>query len=368
MDIPAYLAASPLAHVVFGNPLYRWATALAIVLIAVLVTSLLLRVGARLLRRFALRTRTRVDDALVEALGATRLWLIALAAIHPAMRILVLPAGIVRAVFDIAIIALFLQIGLWGARLLEGWFTHTRERALANNPAALSSFGAISFIARVTMWSVIALLILDNLGVNVSTLVTGLGIGGIAIGLALQNILGDLFASLSIVLDKPFAVGDVITVDDLSGTVEHIGVKTTRLRARDGELLVFANGDLTKSRLRNFRHMQERRIQFGFAVRCETTPDQLAAIPDLVREVIAAQARTRFERAHFKAFGSSSLDFEVVYWMLTADYLAYMDVQQAVNLALMRRFAELGIEFAFPSRTLYFAEALRVEGASPATR
>lgn len=368
MDIPAYLAASPLAHVAFGNPLYRWAAALAIVLVAVLFASLLLRIGTRVLRRVASRTRTRVDDALVDALGATRLWLIALSALHPASRVLALPAGIVRAVSAVAIIALFLQIGLWGARLLEGWFTHTRERALANNPAALSSFGAISFIARVTMWSVIALLVLDNLGVNISTLVTGLGIGGIAIGLALQNILGDLFASLSIVLDKPFTVGDVITIDDLSGTVEHIGVKTTRLRARDGELLVFANGDLTKSRLRNFRHMRERRILFGFGVRCETTPDQLAAIPGIVRDVVEAQPKTRFERAHFKAFGASSLDFEVVYWMLTADYLAYMDVQQAVNLALLRRFAEVGIQFAFPSRTLYFADALRVEGGPPTAR
>jgi small-conductance mechanosensitive channel len=346
--------------VVFGNPLDRWVLALAIVALTSLLASLLLRIGTRLLRRLAARTQSRVDDALIAALAATRLWLVALVAADPAAHTLELPDGAVRAVHDVAVVAFFLQVGLWAACLIEIWISGTRKHARETNPAALTSFGAISFIVRVAAWALVALLAFENLGVNVSALVAGLGIGGIAIGLALQNILGDLFASLSIVLDKPFVVGDFIIVDDFMGTVDSIGVKTTRVRSLGGELLVFANGDLTRSRLRNYKRMAERRVLFGFGVRYETTPEQIEAIPGIIREIIQAQPNTRFERAHFKGFGASSLDFEVVYWVLTPDYNPYMDIQQAINLALMRRLAERHVDFAFPSQTLYFDKPLRV--------
>jgi small-conductance mechanosensitive channel len=359
VTIPSFIS-TPAAYVVFGNPLDRWALALAIVAITALLASLLLRIGTRLLKRLAAHTRSRVDDALVAALSATRLWLVALVAAEPAAHTLDLSEGAVRVVHDVAVVAFFLQVGLWAACLIEIWISGTRKHARETNPAALTSFGAISFIVRVAAWALVALLAFENLGVNVSALVAGLGIGGIAIGLALQNILGDLFASLSIVLDKPFVVGDFIIVDDFMGTVDSIGVKTTRVRSLGGELLVFANGDLTRSRLRNYKRMAERRVLFGFGVRYETTPEQVEAIPGIVKEIIQAQPRTRFDRAHFKGFGASSLDFEVVYWVLTPDYNPYMDIQQAINLALMRRLAERHVDFAFPSQTLYFDKPLRV--------
>lgn len=351
---------SALGHVVLGNPLYLWIAAFGTLLFGILAAIILLRIGARLLRRLADRTATRVGRALAETVSATWPWLLALTIAEPASQMLELASVLRRAIHDVAITALFLQVGLWGARLVQTLIADARARTRETNPAALSSFGAIGFIVRVALWSVITLLVLDNLGVNVSALVAGLGIGGIAIGLALQNILGDLFSSISIMLDKPFAVGDFITIDDFMGTVENIGVKTTRIRSLGGELLVLSNGDLTKSRLRNFKHMNERRVLFGFGVRYDTPAEKLESIPVVLREIIGAQGKTRFERAHFKAFGGSSLDFEVVFWMLDPDYGLYMDAQQAINLALLRRFADEGIGFAFPSQSIYFETPLDV--------
>jgi small-conductance mechanosensitive channel len=365
VNIPSWITSSPLAHELFGNPLYVWGIALAIVLGVVLVVSIVVRVLSGLLRRLAGRTRQHIDEVLVEALGATRLWLIALAALHPAVQVLDLAAAAHRVVYDVAIVAFFLQVGLWAARLFKTWLTGTRTRTLESNPAAASSFGAIAFLGSIALWSVIALLAFDNLGINVSALVAGLGIGGIAIGLALQNILGDLFASLSIVLDKPFVVGDFLTIDTFAGTVESIGVKTTRLRTMDGELLVFANGDLTKSRLRNAKRRVERPMQFGFGVRLDTPPELLERIPPIVREIVEAQPDARFDRAHLKAIGATSLDFEVVWAVRVLELKPSLDAQQEINLALLRRFAELGIEFAVPGRTLYFAEPLPLARAAP---
>jgi MscS family membrane protein len=196
------------------------------------------------------------------------------------------------------------------------------------------------------------LLILDQLGFDITALVAGLGIGGVAIALAVQNVLGDLFASLSIVLDKPFVVGDTINVGDMTGTVEYIGIKTTRLRSLSGEMIVFSNNDLLKSRIRNFRVMQERRIVFAVQVTYDTAQEKLERIPGMLRAAVENRKQTRFDRAHFKGFSESALDFEVVYFVTTPDYNVYMDVQQAINLEIYRRFVEEKIEFAYPTRTL----------------
>ncbi len=179
----------------------------------------------------------------------------------------------------------------------------------------------------------------------------GLGVTGIAVALALQNILGDLFASLSIVLDKPFVVGDYIVVDTLQGTVERIGLKTTRVRSLSGEQIVFSNADLLKSRLRNFKRMQERRVAFTFGVTYQTPEALLTRIPGIVREVITPLPSTRFDRAHFQSFGEYALLFEVVYFVTTPDYALFMDIQQAINLGLLGRFRQEGIAFAYPTQT-----------------
>ena len=199
---------------------------------------------------------------------------------------------------------------------------------------------------------VLVLTALGTLGVAVSPFVASLGIGGVAVALALQNVLGDLFASLSIVFDKPFVVGDSVAVDDFSGTVEYVGLKTTRIRSISGEQLVFANSDLLASRLRNYGRMRERRVIFTIGVTYGTPSEALRAIPRYLREAIERLDNTRFDRSHLKEFGDSSIDFETVYHMVVPDYNAYMDTQEQISLALYERFEAQGIDFAFPTRTV----------------
>jgi small-conductance mechanosensitive channel len=232
-----------------------------------------------------------------------------------------------------------------------------RER-LETDPASVTTVSALGFVGKLVLWLVILLLALDNLGVDITGLIAGLGIGGIAIALAVQNILGDLFASLSIVLDKPFVIGDFIIVDNYLGTMEYIGLKTTRLKSLSGEQLVFSNSDLLTSGIRNFKRMYERRVVFTIEVVYQTPVEKLAAIPKMIREIIEKQEHTRFDRAHFKEYGPSSLDYEIVYYVRKPEYNVYMDIQQAINLEIFRRFEQEGIEFAYPTQTLFIQKEM----------
>ena len=218
----------------------------------------------------------------------------------------------------------------------------------------MTTLRAAGFIAKLVLATIAAILILDNIpGVEITALVASLGITGIAVALAVQNILSDLFASLSIVLDKPFVIGDFIIVDNYMGSVEHIGLKTTRVRSLSGEQLVFSNNDLLKSRVRNYKRMAERRVVFSIGVTYQTPLEKLKQIPATIREIIELQETVRFDRAHFQGYGDFALMFEVVYYVLDPDYNRYMDIQQAINLAIFQLFEEQGIKFAYPTQTLY---------------
>ncbi len=296
------------------------------------------------------------NAALVEMLGATRTWMLVGVSLLVASLNLDVPEEVELGVSRLVMAMLFLQIGLWGNRGVKFWLARRMADRLAESDAeAATSMAVLGFIARLVLWALVVILVLDHLGFNVTTLVASLGIGGVAVALAVQSILGDLFASLSITLDKPFVVGDFIIVGDVMGTVEYVGLKTTRIRSLSGEQVVMPNGDLLGSRIRNYKRMQERRIVFAFGVTYDTPAEKLERIPGIVRAVVEAQDDTRFDRAHFKGFGASSLDFEVVYYVLVADYNRYMDIQQAINLALVRRLNAEGVEFAFPTRTLHIA-------------
>ncbi len=216
---------------------------------------------------------------------------------------------------------------------------------------------ALAFMSKVAAWVVVLLLVLGNLGVDITGLLTGVGIGGIAIALAVQKILSDLFASLTIVLDKPFVLGDFLIVDDLMGTVEHIGLKSTRLTSISGEQLVFSNTDLLSSRIRNYGRMQERRAVFTIGVTYDTPRDKLRKLPELLQKAVESQEKTRFDRSHLKTFGDFSINFETVYYIGDSAYKTYMDIQQAVNLAVHRMFEDEGIEFAFPTQTVHLVGA-----------
>jgi small-conductance mechanosensitive channel len=248
------------------------------------------------------------------------------------------------------------QAGIWAGAILARWLESYRKREMQEDPATATTVSALGFVGKLLLWTAVLLLALDNLGVDITTLVAGLGVGGVAVALALQNILGDLFASLSIVLDKPFVLGDFVIVDEHLGNVEYIGLKTTRVRSLWGEQLIFSNSDLLKSRLRNFGRMFQRRIVFSIGVTYQTPRAKLEAIPGILREAVEAQEQTRFDRSHFKAYGDFAITFETVYYVTVPDYNTYMDIQQAINLRIHERFEQEAIEFAYPTQTLFLVK------------
>jgi len=337
----------------YSNEIWRWFLTLAVILFVGLVLRVLLRIVVRRLRRIAAKTAGRFDDLIVELLAKTKFLFVFVVSLYAGSLILELPAVADRVLQALFIIALLLQAGFWGDGIVTFWIRRSVRRKLDTDAAAATSLTAFGFIAKVAIWAIIVLVGLDNLGVNITGLITGLGISGIAVALAVQNILKDLFASLSILVDKPFVIGDFIIVGELMGTVERIGLKTTRVRSLSGEQIIFSNSDLLDSRVRNYKRMFERRIVFSFGVIYQTAPQVVENIPTTIREIIEAQPDVRFDRCHFKSFGGSSLDFEAVYYVLLPDYNAYMDRQQTINLAIMRAFEEQGIEFAYPTQTLY---------------
>jgi small-conductance mechanosensitive channel len=334
-----------------ANPVARWILAASIA-VALMLTAMLARSFAeRRLAPIVARSHTRIDDFALRMLGATYRIAVAIIATYAGSLVLELAPRVETLLARAAVTAFLLQLALWGDRGVRTWRTVYQARAAAvADTAGHSSMTVICFITRLMLWVVIALVILDNLGVNITALVASLGIGGIAVALAMQNILGDLFASLSIVLDKPFVVGDFIIVGDALGAVEYIGLKTTRLRGLGGEQIVFSNAELLRSRIHNHQRMQTRRVAFILRVTYRSSEEQLRAIPVIVREVVDAQKTALFERAHFSAYAESSLDFEVVYHVQSPDYFVHMDTQQAVYLAIFARFAARGIEFAHPTR------------------
>ncbi len=307
--------------------------------------------------RIAQRTDTLIDDFFVEILRSTRVLLALGLGIYAAVHFLVLPVSASELTNRAFLGLLILQSGFWAHRGLDFFLQRRLSSSKGLNQAARATTRPIlAFLGRIVLWALVGLLLLDNMGLNVTALVASLGIGGIAVALAVQNILGDLFASLSIAMDQPFVVGDFIIVDDLMGTVEHVGLKTTRIRSLSGEQIIFSNNDLLKSRIRNYKRMQERRVVFSVGVKYDTPAALLEMIPEIIAQAIRIQAATRFDRAHLKSFGPYSIDYESVYYVVEPDFNLYMDMQQAINLCLVREFHEHGISFAFPTQTLHLAD------------
>lgn len=331
-----------------------WLLALLAVVVVIGVLHAARKLVLHRLTDIASRSANTLDDLAVEILTATRYLLAVAIAIYVATLFLVLPPALDKFVDRAFVGLILLQVGFWATTGFDFWLRRRFSQGDEANAGSLEmTRSLLSFIGRIVLWALVLLLILDNLGLDVTALVASLGIGGIAIALAVQNVLGDLFASLSITVDKPFVINDFIIVDDVMGTVEHVGLKTTRIRSLGGEQIVVSNNDLLSSRIRNYKRMEQRRITFALGVTYDTSADQLEEISGLIRQAIQAQFDTRFDRAHFKSFGASSLDFEAVYYVLKPDFNVYMDIQQAINLFLVRAFAERGIEFAFPTQTLH---------------
>jgi small-conductance mechanosensitive channel len=336
-----------------GNPVVAWLAATGIF---VLVLGGLLLFRRVLRHRLEALAERRVLTGLVIAIhtvGRTRFWFLLIVAAWAGAQFLMLPERAEEWIGRIMLIGALVQAGLWTTGATSRVLDSRRQRELRENPAIVAAMDMVAFAVRLVVWSIVLLVLLDNLGVDITTLVAGLGIGGIAVALAAQNVLGDLFASLSIVLDKPFVVGDYLAVDDFQGSVEKVGIKTTRVRSLSGEQLIFPNNDLLGSRIRNYGRMRERRVEFKIGIAHRTPPENLAKVSALLREVVERRKSVRFDRAHFRSFGDFSLVFEVVYFVPSADFVEYADVQQEINIEILERLGALGVELAHPLQTLY---------------
>ena len=336
----------------YGASVKQWLLATVVLAVTYLALAVLRRVVARRLEALAARTTTEWDDLFAEIVRRTRPYFLAAIAIYAATRIMAPPRDVARVLGALAVVVVLLQAGVWGNGIIGFGAEHYIRKRAGSDTGTRTTIRAVGYAARFVLWGLLVVTALQNFGINVTALVTGLGIGGIAIALAVQNILGDLFAALAIVLDKPFVVGDSVQVDNINGTIEHVGLKTTRIRSISGEQIIISNADLLKSRIRNHQRMQDRRVVFHLDVTYDTPPEKVERIPALVKAAIEKQSPVRFGRCHFLTWTDSALRFEVVFHVLDADYDRYADIQHAVNLELLRLFGAERIEFAYPSRTV----------------
>jgi small-conductance mechanosensitive channel len=343
---------------VFGNNLPTWFLAAAVFFVAYMSLLAAKTFALRNLKRLLAKAPNGRHNLVILPLKKTNSLFLLILALYIGISLLTLPEHIESLAGKVLIIALLCQAAVWVDKLVTEAIQYAIRKKTERDASSIALITVIGFITRILVWSLLVLLALDNFGFDITALIAGLGIGGVAVALAAQNILGDLFASVSIVLDKPFVVGDFIIVDDMLGTVEYIGVKTTRLRSLSGEQLVLSNNDLLKSRIRNYKRMYERRVVFKLGVVYQTPHEKLSAISAMLREIIEQQENTRFDRAHFSSYGDFALVYEIVYYVKAPDYNLYMDIQQAINLEIYRRFKEENIEFAYPTQTL-FLEGLK---------
>ncbi len=345
-----------------GNSLLAYLGATATFLAVVWAFLIGRRVLLKHLRELAQRTATDLDDFAVELLGMVRVPEAYLVGFYLATRPLQFDARVDRLLRSLVIVVLAYR----AVTMLQAAVAYGVRKAMAGgdaDQARRDTAKTITILVQGLVWIGAVIFVLDNLGFNVGSMVAGLGIGGVAVALAAQAVLGDLFAALAIHLDRPFVVGDYIVVGEAQGVVERIGIKTTRIRSLSGELLVMGNSQLTSSRIHNYRKMRERRVAFRFGLVYSTTQVQLSGVPGIVKALVGQDALLRFDRAHFMNFGDSSLDFEVVYYVLDPDYNKYMDSHQRLLLGLVRELGARGMGFAFPTRTLYVEGPVAVKSA-----
>jgi small-conductance mechanosensitive channel len=333
-----------------GNSVADWTLALLAFLVTFTVLPLLSGWIKSRRRRWVAAQRTQpvaIELATLLVERTSRIFLLA-AAVYFAIAELYLPHRLERAIEIATVFVLWFQVGRWAMAAVRFALDLRRQRTPVADAALAGSIEIILFVAGLLVWTLAALIALDQLGVEVKPLLAGLGIGGIAVALALQAVLGDLFASVSIALDKPFTVGDALVIDGFTGTVEHIGVKSTRLRSISGEQIIMSNSEVLKCRLRNYGRLRERRSAFELTIVHDTPTEVLRSIPGAVRDIIEAQPETRFDRCHLMTFAPAGLSFEVVYFVLVPDFRTYADVQHTINIAILERFRELKVQFATP--------------------
>ena len=305
------------------------------------------------LTKLAEKTKNDIDDEFIRIVKSIKPPFYFFLALYFALKFLEIKESVAAILNSILIVWVIYQV-IIALQILINYIV--RKKFHPEDQHSKMALGVISFLVKLTLWSIALILVLDNIGVNVTSLIAGLGIGGIAVALAVQNILGDLFSSFTIYFDKPFKVGDFIVFGDKMGTVQKIGIKTTRVKALQGEEIVIPNKDLTSGIVHNFKKLERRRIVFNIGVVYQTPSEKLKKIPQIIKEIIDNIDGASFDRAHFKSFGDFALIFEIVYYVESSDYTKYMDVQQAINLRLKEEFEKEGIEFAYPTQTIFLAK------------
>ena len=338
-----------LQYTFWGNTVYSWLFAVGIVVVSILVIRLFRYVILKRLKTWSATTSATWDDILVLGIERLVVPILYVGSFYFAVSTLQLSPKADKVVHIIYMAALTLCV----LRLISAVFRRllmSVAKRRAEHGEGEQSVSGLMIVLNIVIWILGIIFLIDNLGYNVTTLITGLGIGGIAVALAAQTILGDLFSYFAIFFDKPFEIGDSITIGDQSGTVEKIGIKTTRIRTLSGDQLVCSNSDLTNSRVNNFKRLETRRIVFTLRVIYNTPPEILEEIPDLVKVIIDKQPHVEYGRGHLAAFGDWSLNFEFVYNVLSPDYGIYMDVQHAIYLEIVKIFKEKKIRFAFPTQ------------------
>lgn len=342
------------------NRILDYVIGLAIFLIGMLVVRIFKSIFLRCFKAWAKKTTTTIDDFLIGIFEKTLVPLFYFGAFYLGVNSLTLRSGLIR-IIDIVGIVLLTVLSIRFLVTIVDYMLENCWLKREENIAKKSSIKGMLRIVKIVIWCFGIIFLLDNLGFKISTVIAGLGIGGIAVALAAQTILGDLFSYFTIFFDRPFEIGDFIIIGDYLGVVEHVGIKTTRVRSLSGEQLVFSNTDLTNSRVRNYKRMEKRRVLFKFGVTYQTSLAQLKEIPTIVKNIIENINGATFDRAHFFSYGDSSLVFEVVYYVISGDYNKYMDIQQDINFAIKEEFEKRDLEFAYPTQTLYLNKMIEDE-------
>lgn len=336
----------------YNNAIETYLIAIGIIFGGILVIRIFRKSILFRLKKWASTTETNFDDYVVAGVERFVLPMLNAGVIYVGIKYLTLSDKLEKVLEAVLTVA----ITFFAVRLVSSVIKLSLEayaKKQEGGEEKVKQLRGIMVVINIILWSLGGVFLFDNMGYNVTAIVTGLGIGGIAIALAAQNILGDLFNYFVIFFDRPFEIGDFVVIDDKKGNVEYVGIKTTRIKSISGEQIVISNSDLTNSRLHNFKRMEKRRIVFNLGVTYQTTPEQLREIPEIIKKIIIDQADAEIDRCHFATYGDFSLNFETVYFVKEPDYAKYMDIQQAINLRIYEEFASRKIEFAYPTQTIF---------------
>ena len=340
----------------YNNTVLDYLIFLGAIIASVIVIKIIGSVVIKHFKKLAQKTKTTIDDYFVKNIKKYGMPALFFTALYFDTKLLTV-GDEVKKIIDLVVLAVItIMVALFASAIIVMLFNKYWEgkRTDANKELAIKT---LSGLLKIVIWVIAVILFLDNINVKINTLIAGIGIGGIAIAFAAQSMLSDVFCFFTIFFDRPFEIGDFLIIGNEMGTVEYIGLKTTRLRALDGEQLVFSNSDLTSSRIQNYKTMENRRVLFSLGVTYDTKHEKLKEIPELIKNIVCEVPETTFGRAHFASYGDFSLNFEIVYFILSSDYVKYMDIHQQVNLKIKEEFDKRGIEFAFPTQTIYTASA-----------